>query len=267
MTAAAAPAAVRRRLGLALDVPDLEAALDLARLLAPWFGVAKVGAELFVSAGPEVVRALVGEGLDVFLDLKFHDIPTTVGRAAKRAGMLGATFLTVHAAGGAAMVGAAVEGFAAGCPGPRASTPGATDPDGSSAPASGGDGGVPGGATGHRPGVLAVTVLTSEADAPIGTLFERAEVAAATGCAGVVCAAGDIVAVRQKVPDLLAVVPGIRLPEAALDDQQRTATPGAATRAGAGLLVVGRTVTSAGDPVEAARRVAADVEAVLGPEK
>ncbi len=267
MTTAAVPAAVRRRLGLALDLPDLDAALDLARLLAPWFGVAKVGAELFVSAGPEAVRALIGEGFDVFLDLKLHDIPTTVGRAAKRAGMLGATFLTVHAAGGPAMVGAAVEGFATGGAPPVGSRPATADPDGERAPLRGGGGSAAGSATGHRPGVLAVTVLTSEADAPVGTLFARAEVAAATGCAGVVCAAGDIEAVREKVPDLLAVVPGIRLPEATLDDQQRTATPGAATRAGAGLLVVGRTVTGAGDPVDAARRVVADVEAALAPEK
>lgn len=234
---------VRRRLGLALDLHDLTAALELAKLLAPWFGVAKVGPELFVSAGPDAVRALVGEGFEVFLDLKLHDIPTTVARGAEQAGRLGATYLTVHAAGGTAMVRAAVDGFTSAMDQSRLSR---------GSPVSG------------RSGILGVTVLTSEADAPAETLRARTDVAAMTGCAGVVCAAGDVAVVRRTVPDdLLVVVPGIRLSGASADDQERTATPAAATRAGAGLLVVGRTVTCADEPVASARRVAGEVELAL----
>jgi orotidine-5'-phosphate decarboxylase len=240
VTTLPAPPEVRRRLGLALDLPDLASALELARLLAPWFGVAKVGSELFISAGPDAVRALVDEGFDVFLDLKLHDIPTTVGRGAGQASALGATYLTVHAAGGAPMVGAAVESFMS----KRGS--------GSASPA------------GPRAGVLAVTVLTSEADAPVETLRTRAEVAGATGCAGVVCAAGDLAVVRESVPDLLAVVPGIRLRGGSRDDQGRAATPAEAVKAGAGLLVIGRSVTGVREPVEAASQVAGEVELALG---
>jgi orotidine-5'-phosphate decarboxylase len=237
-----APLEVRRRLGLALDLHDLSAALELAKLLAPWFGVAKVGPELFVSAGPDAVRALAAEGFEVFLDLKLHDIPTTVGRGAEQAGRLGTSYLTVHAAGGTAMVRAAVDGFT-----------------------SGRDRAVLAGVASVRDpsGILGVTVLTSEADAPSETLRARAEVAASTGCTGVVCAAGDVAVVRRAVPDLLVVVPGIRLHGASADDQERTATPEVATTAGAGLLVVGRTVTGADDPVASARRVAAEVELAL----
>jgi len=253
MTDTGASADVRRRLGLALDLHDLSSALELAKLLAPWFGVAKVGPELFISAGPRAVRDLAGEGFEVFLDLKLHDIPTTVGRGAEQAGRLGATYLTVHAAGGPAMVQAAVDGFAHG-------RDVSTRAAGAPVSASSAGGPVP---TSGRSGVLGVTVLTSEADAPADTLRARAEVAAATGCAGVVCAAGDVAVVRRAVPDLLVVVPGIRLRGTSADDQERPATPEAATRAGAGLLVVGRTVTGAEDPVAAARRVAGEVELAL----
>ncbi len=187
-----------------------------------------MGLELFIGAGPEGVEALSDEGFAVFLDLKLHDIPTTVRRAAARARVIGATYLTIHAAGGRDMVEAGVEGFGAG----------------------------PG-------GVLAVTVLTSEKRAPESVITGRAELAAAAGCYGVVCAASDLRVVRGAAPGLVTVVPGIRLPGASEDDQARAATPSAAISAGAGLLVIGRTVTATLDPTQAARRVTEDVAAAL----
>jgi orotidine-5'-phosphate decarboxylase len=217
----------RDKLALALDVGDLADALQLAKPLAPWFAVAKVGLELFTAAGPTAVESLAGEGFSIFLDLKMHDIPTTVGRAAARARALGATYLTTHLAGGEAMVRAAVEGFGAG------------------------QGGG---------GVLGVTVLTSEPEAPASLVARRVEMAAATGCAGVVCAGSDLPTVRAAVPGVLAVVPGIRLAGSDTNDQARVASPGEAIRSGAGLLVLGRSVTHASDPASAAAEVARQVE-------
>ncbi|HLI16147.1 MAG TPA: orotidine-5'-phosphate decarboxylase [Acidimicrobiales bacterium] len=219
--------ALRRRLVLALDCAALEAALALARPLVAYFGVAKVGLELFGAVGPAALAPLASLGYEVFLDLKLHDIPTTVGRAARVAGRLGASYLTLHAAGGAAMLEAGVAGLAEG------------------AAASG----VPGAA-------LAVTVLTSEGPAP-GLAAERAALAARAGCRGVVCAAGDLPGVRAAAPGLLACVPGIRLPGGERHDQARSAAPAEALAAGADLLVVGRAVTQAPDPLAAAEALVA----------
>jgi orotidine-5'-phosphate decarboxylase len=226
---------LRRRLALALDVDDLVAGLRLARRLRPWFGVAKVGLELFAAAGPEAVTALVDEGYLVFLDLKLHDIPTTVGRAGRVIGGLGAAYTTVHTAGGEDMVRAAVAGMAEGA-----------------------------GASGLAPPcVLGVTVLTSDADAPADVLAARAALAARAGCGGVVCAAADLPAVRAAAPGLVTVVPGIRPAGAEAGDQARAATPGAAVGAGADVLVLGRAVTAAADPEEVAAGVADEVAACV----
>jgi orotidine-5'-phosphate decarboxylase len=225
---------VRLRLALALDVDDLVAALRLARALAPWFGVAKVGAELYAAAGPETVFALVAEGYRVFVDLKLHDIPTTVARAAKVLGGLGVAYATVHAMGGRAMLEAAVEGMAAGAAAV----------------------GLP------PPAVVAVTELTSE-PAEQHVVRERVELAARSGCGGVVVAAAEVALVREVAPGLAAVVPGVRPMGSALDDQVRVATPEAAIAAGADLLVVGRAVTRAADPRAAAARVASEVREAL----
>ncbi|HUY63214.1 MAG TPA: orotidine-5'-phosphate decarboxylase [Acidimicrobiales bacterium] len=212
--------AARRHLALALDVDDLVVALRLARRLHPWFSVAKVGLELFGAAGPEAVTALVAEGYLVFLDLKLHDIPTTVRRAARVIGALGATYTTVHTQGGLAMVAAAVEGMAEGAAGAGA----------------------------PPPWVLGVTVLTSDVEAPPQALEARATLAAQAGCGGIVCAAGDLEITRHVVPALIKVVPGIRPSGVSADDQARTATPAVALSAGADLLVLGRAVTAAPDP-------------------
>ncbi|HZU80266.1 MAG TPA: orotidine-5'-phosphate decarboxylase [Acidimicrobiales bacterium] len=217
----------REHLALALDVDDLVVALRLARRLRPWFGVAKVGLELFGAAGPETVSALTVEGYRVFLDLKLHDIPTTVRRAATVIGGLGTAYTTVHTQGGAAMVRAAVEGMAEGAAA-------------AGAPA---------------PCVLGVTVLTSDTDAPPGLLEERAALARSAGCGGLVCAAADLDITGRVAPDLVKVVPGIRPTGTAHDDQARAATPSAAMAAGADILVIGRAVTAAPDPEHAAAAV------------
>jgi orotidine-5'-phosphate decarboxylase len=209
---------------LALDTPDLDVAVRLARVLHGWFGIAKVGLELFGAAGPRAVRTLGDMGFDVFVDLKLHDIPNTVGRAARALGTLGASYVTMHAAGGSAMLQAGVDGLAS------AARPPGTAP----------------------PVALAITVLTSDDEATPEVLAERARLAAAAGCGGAVCAAPDLAIIAAAAPGLLRVVPGIRPAGAAADDQARVATPSAAVDAGADILVVGRPVTAAGDPAAAA---------------
>lgn len=230
------PPEVRRRLALVLDADDLVGALRVAGRLQPWFGVAKVGLELHAAAGPDAVTSLAADGFSVFADLKLHDIPTTVGRAARVVGALGATYLTIHTSGGERMVRAGVEGLAEGAAAAGLPTPVA----------------------------LGVTVLTSDAAAPAGLLEERVAVAVEAGCGGVVCAAADLAHVRRFAPALQTVVPGIRLAGSDPHDQGRPATPAEAVGAGASLLVVGRTVTAAPDPLAAAAVVAAEVAGALG---
>jgi orotidine-5'-phosphate decarboxylase len=209
---------------LALDVDDMVLANRWASRLSPWFGVAKVGLELFSAAGPAAIGALVDGGYQVFVDLKIGDIPTTTRKAARVLGALGASYLTVHISAGPATLEAAVEGLAEGAE--RAGL--------------------------EEPVTLGVTVLTSETDAPAELLRARVLDAQASGCRGVVCAAPDLGLVRQVAPELLTVVPGIRLPGAARHDHGRSATPAEALSAGADLLVIGRAVTEALSPEEAA---------------
>jgi orotidine-5'-phosphate decarboxylase len=224
----------RNVLALALDTDDLATAVSWAARLRPWFGVMKVGSELFSACGPAVVRELVDDGHPVFLDLKLHDIPTTVGRAARVIGKLGVSYVTAHVAGGPEMLAAAVAGFEAG------------------AAAAGVTGGSGDGRAVSSRGVLGVTVLTSERLAPAEALVERALAAADAGCAGLVCAARDLIVVRALVAELVAVIPGVRPEGAPTDDQARAATPTEALRYGADLLVVGRAVTRAAAPERAA---------------
>ena len=232
MSQAEAPVAdLRERMALALDVDDLVAALRTARNLRPWFGVAKVGLELFIASGPEAIGALSQLGYKVFLDLKLDDIPNTVNRAARIAGSLGVSYLTVHARGGVTILKAGVTGLkegaeAAGLPEPLA---------------------------------LAVTVLTSDDDAPPHILGQRVAAAAEAGCDGIVCAASDVREAKKLMPKLLAVVPGIRPAGADAHDQARSATPQEALEAGADMLVVGRAVTSAEDPAVAAAELAESI--------
>ena len=229
-----APAAIRSRLVLALDVDDVVEARRLARTLAPWFGVAKVGLELFSAAGPEAVESMIDDGFAVFADLKLLDIPTTVRKAARVMGSLGASYLTVHTRAGIEHLAAGVEGFT--------------------------DGAAAAGLA--PPTCLGITVLTSEQADPTA-LTDRIDIALAAHCEGVVCAASDLEEVTRRAPTLLTVVPGIRPAGVGADDQARPATPGAAIASGAGLLVIGRAVTAAADPRRAAAAIAAEVAASM----
>jgi orotidine-5'-phosphate decarboxylase len=217
------------RLALALDVPNLDDAATLAKRLDEWFSVAKVGLELFSAAGPAAVERMHDLGFDVFLDLKLHDIPTTVHRAARVLGRLGVRYLNFHAAGGEAMLRAGVEGLAEGAR--EASRP--------------------------QPVALAVTVLTSDPDT--SAFDARLDLAIASGCAGVVCSLHEIQRVKRARADFVTVVPGTRLEGDDVNDQARTGTPFEAARLGADVISMGRPVTHADDPEEVAQRIARGV--------
>lgn len=223
---------LRSRLALALDVDDAVEAQRLARELRPWFGVAKVGLELFSAAGPAVVQMLIDDGYQVFLDLKMADIPTTVRKAAQVLGALGVSYLTLHAFAGPTVLRAGVEGLSEGAERAGLETPAA----------------------------LAVTVLTSDADAPPHILSKRVAAAAEARCAGVVCAASDVAEAKEIAPRLLTVVPGLRPAGTPVHDQARAATPSQALAAGADILVIGRAVTAAGDRPAAAAELVASME-------
>ena len=227
---------------LALDVPGRDAAIALAERVprAEWV---KVGLQLFISSGPEVVRTLRGMGRRVFLDLKLHDIPNTVGRAVESASALDVDLLTVHASGGAAMLRAARDAAGSDRGGPR---------------------------------LLAVTVLTSLTELELsdawgrGALRAEEEVARLAGTArdagmdGVVASVGELPAIRARVGTALQVLtPGIRLPGDAPGDQARVATPAEAVRLGADYLVIGRSVTGAAVPAAAFERVLDELDGTL----
>jgi orotidine-5'-phosphate decarboxylase len=209
---------------VALDVPTADAALALVDRLGDACGFYKVGLELFVAAGPAIVETLRARGVDVFLDLKLHDIPNTVAGAVRSAAGLGARLLTVHTSGGAAMLAAAADAAAgSGC------------------------------------GILGVTVLTS-LEAPEGEVLRLAALAADAGLHGVVCSGREAAAVRARWPvDLATLVPGIRPGGAATHDQARVVTPRQAAEAGATYVVLGRAVTQAAEPREALRAIAREL--------
>jgi orotidine-5'-phosphate decarboxylase len=224
---------------VALDLPDGPRALDLAKAVRPHVGAYKVGKELFVAEGPALVREIAALERGVFLDLKFHDIPNTVAGAVASAVRLGVSMLTVHAAGGRAMMEAARQ---------AAETTAANL-------------GRP------APLILAVTVLTSMDSAslaeigvphPVEDQVERlALLAAAAGLRGLVCSAQEAPRLRKLLPtDFQLVTPGIRLPTDAVGDQKRVLGPREAIAAGSTWLVVGRPIYAAADPVEAARTFA-----------
>jgi orotidine-5'-phosphate decarboxylase len=215
-----------KRIIVALDVPDAEAALALAGRLDPELCRVKVGKELFVAAGPAVVTRLQERGFEVFLDLKFHDIPNTVAGACRAAARLGVWMMNVHASGGEAMMRAAREAIAV---------------------------------VARRPLLIGVTLLTSLADADLerigfsGSAEENvvrlARLTRASGLDGVVCSAQEAPAVRRATgADFVLVTPGIRLPESGRGDQARVVTPGEAVRLGANYLVIGRSITHSRDP-------------------
>jgi len=228
-------------LAVALDVPDAPAALDLVDRLDGACRWLKVGMELYYAAGNSLVEELRGRGYSIFLDLKLHDIPNTVAGAVRSATRAGASLLTVHGCGGAAMLRAAAE---------AAEAPGS-------------------------PRLVAVTVLTSM-DAgelagvgvtatPAEQALRLARLAKASGIDGMVCSAEEVRSLRQEVGgDAILVVPGIRPSGASLDDQRRVATPADAIGRGASLLVVGRPISKAPDPATAARAVLEEIKGALG---
>jgi orotidine-5'-phosphate decarboxylase len=225
--------AARKRLIVALDVPDAASALRLADRLegsCQWF---KVGLELFVATGPAVIEPLIARGYSVFLDLKLYDIPNTVAGAVRSAAALGVKMLTLHAAGGPLMLAAA-----------RSALEGIANP----------------------PELLAVTVLTSMDQAQVNAVgvdrspAEQVAVLARmgleAGMRGFVCSPREVEALRTLTgPKGVLVVPGIRPAGAAIGDQKRIATPADALRQGASFLVVGRPITQAPDPAAAAEAI------------
>lgn len=228
-----------------LDVPDPERAKSLVTLLAEHVGMFKIGLELFVRSGPELVDWITKAGsAKVFLDLKFHDIPVTVKRAMARAADLGVFFATVHCGESRAMLEAAVEG------------------------------------AGDRVHVLGVTVLTSVSSQDLveagyrnaystdlqQLVIKKAAMAKKAGCAGIVCSGQEVQTVKIALgSDFQAVTPGIRPAgeKVAADDQARVVTPAMAIERGADYLVIGRPIRDAGDPVTAARAIADEIQGAL----
>lgn len=239
---------VIRRLVVALDTSDAEGILALARRLVGRVGMFKIGLEAFTAAGPGLVDRVQEIGLPVFLDLKLHDIPNTVERAAANCARLGVALFNVHAAGGPDMVRAA---------------------------AAGADAGTPSGSS--RPNLLAVTVLTSLDEVALerlgmpGTAQERvlewAAMSRDSGADGVVCSPRELAALRQRLgPQFVLLAPGIRPAGSAAGDQKRIATPASALADGADFIVVGRPITGAPDPVAAATSIVEEVVAAAAGE-
>jgi orotidine-5'-phosphate decarboxylase len=218
---------------VAIDTPDLERAKSIAGQVRASVGGLKLGLEFFAANGPDGVAEMGGLGLPIFLDLKLHDIPNTVAKAVQALAPLSPAVLTVHAAGGAAMLRAAKEAA----------------PSGSK--------------------VVAVTVLTSldpedlgsigVASTPEQQVRRLAELARQAGCDGIVCSGAEVTAARQAWPEGYFVVPGVRPEGGELGDQKRVVTPRQALSDGASMLVIGRPITGAKDPAEAARDIAASL--------
>jgi orotidine-5'-phosphate decarboxylase len=219
---------------VAIDTPDMERAIGLAEAVREHAGGVKLGLEFFSAQGPAGVRAIAGLGLSVFLDVKLHDIPNTVGKAVEALASLEPAVLTVHAAGGRAMMAAA-----------RAAAPAPTK-------------------------VVAVTVLTSLdgsdltavgiGDAPGDQVARLAGLARASGVDGIVCSGAEVAAAREAWPTGFFVVPGVRPAGAGLADQKRVATPRRALDDGASILVIGRPITAAPDPAAAIGEIAAGLK-------
>ncbi len=225
---------LRAPIAVALDAPDLETAARWAQAVTPHVAVVKIGLELFCRTGPSVVETVRGgSGVDLFLDLKLHDIPNTVAGAARAVAKLKPRYLTVHASGGPDMVRAAVE-----------SAPDVT--------------------------IAAVTVLTSLsaevlaavglAGPPLDAVRRLAVLAVGAGAGALVCSPQEVAAVRAEVgPGIILITPGVRPVGADAQDQARVATPQQALADGADLLVIGRPITGAADPGAAAAEIAASL--------
>jgi orotidine-5'-phosphate decarboxylase len=234
---------MRNPIIVALDLPTAEQAIALAEQVAPVVGAFKIGKELFTAVGPDIVRRIRATGASVFLDLKFHDIPNTVAKAVASAVRLDVQMLTIHASGGSEMMRAAEE----------------------SAQKTAAQAGL------NAPLVLGVTVLTSSdantlaeigCEPNPGKQVERlAKLAVASGLRGLVCSPLEIAQLRQILPaSVQLVTPGIRTGAEKADDQKRTLSPREAMDAGASWLVIGRPITAAPNPREAAEKILATLK-------
>ena len=238
----------KNRLIVALDVSTERQARELVESLRGIVGMFKIGSQLFTEVGPKIVRQIASSGNEVFLDLKFHDIPNTVSRAAVAATRLGVSIFNVHASGGREMMRRTADAVSE-----TATSEGL-----------------------KRPSVIAVTVLTSSDAATLEELGVGSEpetqvrrlslLAEASGMDGIVASPHEVAVVRSTVgnPGFLIVTPGVRLAGASVDDQKRVMTPAQAIRAGADYIVVGRPITGAKDPVESAGQILAEMESGVG---
>jgi orotidine-5'-phosphate decarboxylase len=230
----------RAPIAVALDAPDIDTAAHWANLVTPHVSTLKIGLELYLRCGPDVVASVRGaRGVDVFLDLKLHDIPATVAGAARGVARLRPDLLTVHAAAGAAAIDAAVQAL-----------PNTT--------------------------IAAVTVLTSLGNSDLSQIglagpvsdavLRLAVLAVGAGARALVCSPREVAAVRAEVgPQIVLITPGVRPAGYARDDQARVATPQEALSAGADLIVIGRPITGAADPGAAAAAIAADLRRLRQP--
>jgi orotidine-5'-phosphate decarboxylase len=225
------------RVIVALDFPDSTSAMQLVEQLDPGLCRLKVGKELFTAVGPQFVEQLQGKGFEVFLDLKFHDIPNTVAKACEAAAHLGVWMVNVHALGGRKMMEAASEAMAK---------------------------------FSRAPKLIAVTILTSMGDeelqeihlqgTPQDNVEHLARLAQSAGLDGVVCSPREASVLREKLGDLFVLVtPGVRPAGASADDQKRIMTPRQAIDAGSTYLVIGRPITKAPDPLEALRVICTEL--------
>ena len=230
----------RERLIIALDVSSAAAARKIVAAVGESGAFYKVGKQLFTAEGPQVVRDLVTSGKRVFLDLKYHDIPNTVGAAVAEAGKLGVTMLTVHASGGGKMLQAAVASA---------------------------------NASSSRPMILGVTVLTSLGDHDLETIgilggvtsevLRLGALAITSGCGGIVASAREASKLRKELgTDFAIVTPGVRPAGAGHGDQVRVVTPSEAMASGSTHIVVGRPITEAADPGAETREILAEIESV-----
>ena len=227
-----------RKILCAIDTTDMAAAISLAEALRDQVGGVKLGKEFFTAQGPAGIARIAETGHQIFLDLKFHDIPNTVAGAVRAAAGLGCFMLTIHASGGAAMIRAAVDA--------RCGT--------------------------ATPRIIAVTVLTSLAAPDLEQVGQKGPIpdqvlrlgrlAQANGADGIVASPHEVAALREALgTDMDLIVPGVRPDWAGADDQKRIMTPSDAVRAGADFLVIGRPITQAADPAAAARRIADEIGA------
>lgn len=229
------------KLVVALDFDNAASCMQLVNQLSPEFCRVKIGKELFTACGPKVVENIQSKGFDVFLDLKFHDIPNTVAKAVKSAANLGVWMVNIHASGGPKMMDAAVDALSV---------------------------------YQEKPLLIAVTVLTSMdatqlnhigvISTPVRQVAMLAQLARASGVDGVVSSAQEVGSIKQSCgKKFICVTPGIRPADAKADDQHRIMTPSQAIQANSDYLVVGRPITQAADPLFASRTIHAEIEAAL----